>query len=113
MALFVATPGAAHPWLTVPTVPESRVPRAVRAILSDIRGILADNAADLGEPVYLSARVVTGPDAGGGPRVALVLAQSGRIARIYPGADLPASAAAALAAARVARSRCIGKVGAA
>jgi hypothetical protein len=95
VTLFIATRGASHPWLTVPTIPDTAVDPAVRRALREVRGILKSNADTLGEPCRLRAVVVTGPEVGG-PHVAVVVADDGRIGRVFPGADLAQSASEAV-----------------
>jgi hypothetical protein len=104
VALFIATRGASHPWLCVPTVPEPEVGPDVRRALRHVRGVLRGNAAALGEPCRLRAVVVTGPEVGG-PHVALVVAADGRIGRVFPGRTLAASAGRAIGEANTAARR--------
>lgn len=101
MALFIATCGASHPWLTVSTIPDQEVPAHIRRMLREVRAILRDNAARLGEPCRLRAVVATGLEVDG-PHVALVDARDGRIGRVFPGVDLYQSAARAVTEAHAA-----------
>ena len=104
MALFIATRGASHPWLCVPTLPDTEVGPDVRRALRHVRGVLRDNATRLGEPCRLRAVVVTGPEVDG-PHVALITAGNGRIGRVFPGPTLATSAGRAIAEADTAARR--------
>jgi len=104
VSLFIATRGASHPWLCVPTIPDDQLPAGAVRELREVRAILRANAATLGEPCRLRAVVVTGPEVGG-PHVAVVVSRNGRIGRVFPGQTLAASSCRAIIEARKAARR--------
>jgi hypothetical protein len=106
VSLFIATRGASHPWLTVPTVPDQELSADVRRTLRALRAVCRANAAAIGQSCALRAIVLAAcPDTKGRQVVALVVSDSGRIGKTFPGRTLAESAAAADAACIVATDR--------
>ena len=106
MTLFVATRGASHPWLTVPTAPDATLPAGIRRELHAVRAVLKANAQALGQPCALRAVVLDAcPDTKGRQLVALVFTGSGRVGKMFTAPTLAASASLASRAAATAAER--------